>query len=68
MIMQKNLLQYKTILSAMGSKKWYHASEFSDIRGVKVSRTKELLRELVAAGLLEEDGATKGRKYRKPKP
>lgn len=50
----------------MESKKWYRSNEFSDILGVKESRTKELLRELVAAGLLEDDGATKGKKYRKP--
>lgn len=29
-------------------------------------RTKILLRELVAVGQLEDDGATKGKKYRKP--
>ena len=50
----------------MESKKWYRSNEFSDILGVKESRTRELLRELVAAGLLEDDGATKGKKYRKP--
>jgi len=63
---KKTLLQYETILSAMESKKWYRSNEFSDILGVKESRTKELLRELVAASLLEDDGATKGKKYRKP--
>ena len=63
---KKTLLQYETILSTMESKKWYRSNEFSDILGVKESRTRELLRELVAAGLLEDDGATKGKKYRKP--
>lgn len=44
---------------------WYRSNEFTDILGVKESRTKELLRELVSAGLLEDDGATKGKKYKK---
>lgn len=62
---KKTLLQYETILSAMEPNIWYRASEFMDILGVKESRTKELLRELVTADLLEDDGATKGKKYRK---
>jgi len=32
---------------------------------LRKGRTKELFRELVSAGLLEDDGATKGKKYRK---
>ncbi|MDE7204586.1 MAG: hypothetical protein K2O91_22420, partial [Lachnospiraceae bacterium] len=62
---KKTLLQYETILSVMEPNIWYRASEFMDILGIKESRTKELLRELVAADLLENDGATKGKKYRK---
>ncbi|MDE7415819.1 MAG: putative DNA binding domain-containing protein [Lachnospiraceae bacterium] len=62
---KKTLLQYETILSVMEPNIWYRASEFMDILGIKESRTKELLRELVAADLLEDDGATKGKKYRK---
>lgn len=62
---KKTLLQYETILSAMEPNIWYRSNEFTDILGVKESRTKELLRELVAAGSLEDDGATKGKKYRK---
>lgn len=62
---KKTLLQYEMILSFMEQGEWYQANEFSDILGVKESRTKILLRELVAARFLEEDGATKGKKYRK---
>lgn len=65
-VTKKTLGQYEIILTAMEPGVWYQASEFVDILGVKWSRTKILLRELVAAGLLEEDGATKGKKYRKP--
>ncbi len=36
-----------------------------NILGVKESRTKEQLRELAAADLLEDDGESKGTKYRK---
>lgn len=62
---KKTLLQYETILSVMEPDIWYRSNEFTDILGVKESRTKELLRELVSAGLLEDDGATKGKKYKK---
>lgn len=62
---KKTLSQYETILSSMEPNIWYRSNEFTDILGVKESRTKELFRELVSAGLLEDDGATKGKKYRK---
>lgn len=64
-VTKKTLVQYETILSAMKPGVWYQASEFIDILDVKESRMKILLRELVAAQRLEDDGATKGKKYRK---
>ena len=51
-------------MSSMEPDIWYQTREFMDILNLKESRTKELLRELVAAGLLEDDGETKGKKYR----
>lgn len=62
---KKTLIQYEMILSAMEPGVWYQANEFIDLLGVKESRTKILLRELVANHYLEDDGATKGKKYKK---
>ena len=44
---------------------WYKAVDLVDELGVKETRTKELLRALVKLDLLEDDGATKGKKYHK---
>jgi len=46
---------------------WYNASEVSEILGVKETRTKELLRNLVEDGNLVDNGVTKGKKYKKIK-
>lgn len=64
-VTKKTLMQYDMILSAMEPGVWYQANEFINLLGLKESRTKILLRELVAARYLEDDGATKGKKYKK---
>lgn len=46
---------------------WYKASELVDVLGVRETRTKALLRALVEDGLLVDNGAIKGRKYKKMK-
>lgn len=61
---KKTLEQYEVILSAMKPDTWYQAKEFCDLLGVKDSRTRELFRGLTAAGRIEDDGATKGKRYR----
>lgn len=61
---KRTLEQYEVILSVMKPDTWYQAKEFCDILGVKDSRTRELLRELAAARRIEDDGATKGKRYR----
>lgn len=58
-------MHYERILSIMEPGVWYQASEFMDILGLKERRTRALLRELVAMNSLEDNGATKGKKYRK---
>ena len=58
-VSEKTKMQYKNILAAMEPGVWYRASEFMDVLGVRESRTKELLSELVALHHLENDGATK---------
>lgn len=64
-ITSKTQLQYDTILSFMRVGVWYKASELEDVLGVKETRTKELLRALVEEGKLIDNGATKGRCYKK---
>ena len=59
--------QYDAILEFMEDGVWYKASEFEDVLGVKETRTKELLRNLVEEGILIDNRVTKGRKYKKDK-
>lgn len=44
---------------------WYKASDLMDVLGLKETRTKELLRALLADEKLVDDGATKGKRYKK---
>ena len=44
---------------------WYKASEFEEIVGVKESRVKVLLKDMIELGLIESTGSTKNRMYRK---
>ena len=62
---KKTQAQYTAIIEFMQPDVWYKASDLLDITGVKETRTKELLRELVADGKLVDDGETKGRRYKK---
>ncbi len=64
-VTDKTRMQYEMILSSMEPGKWYRTNEFMDMLGVKETRMRTLLRELVASHYLEEDGTTKGKKYRK---
>lgn len=64
-VTKKTLKQYEAILSVMKPGVWYQAKELLGVLDVKENRIKILLRELVSAQRLEEDGATKGKKYRK---
>ena len=50
----------------MEAGRWYKANELTEVLGVKETRTKMLLRTLVADKKLEDNGVTKGRAYRKP--
>ena len=49
----------------MKSGVWYKASDLMDVLGLKETRTKELLRALLADEKLVDDGATKGKRYKK---
>ena len=64
--MTKNTqVQYEQILTFMKLDTWYKASDLVEVLDVKETRTKELLRALVADGKILDNGATKGRCYKK---
>ena len=60
-------MQYERILSFMEPGEWYRASELENVLDVRERRMRTLLGELTEARLLEDNGVTKGRRYRKPK-
>ena len=64
-VTKKTQKQHEMILEYMQFDSWYKASDISQLLGVKETRTKELLKELVAVGKLMDDGATKGKQYKK---
>lgn len=53
------------ILNTMQYDKWYKASEFEIVAGVKKSRIKVLLKDMTEQGLIESTGSTKGEMYKK---
>ena len=62
---EKTQEQYEKILAFMKPDIWYRANELAEVLGVKETRTKELLRALVSDKKLEDNGATKGKRYKK---
>ena len=64
-ITRKSEIQIQSILEYMDDGRWYKANELTEILGLKDTRTKELLRKMVAMDLLEDNGTTKGKTYRK---
>ena len=43
---------------------WHKTSEIAELLGLKDTRTKELLKELVSLDKLVDNGKTKGKLYR----
>lgn len=64
-VTKKTQEQYDKILAFMKPDIWYKANDLVEVLGVKETRTKELLRALVGDEKLEDDGATKGKCYKK---
>ena len=62
---KKTQMQYEMILTNMEPGVWYQSGEFMELLNVKESRLRTLFKELVATHLLEDNGSTKGKKYRK---
>ena len=60
----KKMKQYSLILNFMADGEWHKTSEITEILGLKDTRTKELLKELVSLDKLVDDGKTKGKQYR----
>lgn len=48
----------------MADGEWHKTSEITEVLGLKDTRTKELLKELVSLDKLVDDGKTKGKQYR----
>lgn len=61
---EKKAEQYAVILKVMSDREWHKTSEIADKLGLKDTRTKELLKEMVAIDKLVDNGKTKGKMYR----
>ena len=55
--------QHKQILSILEIGKPYSSNEIASMIGLKGSRTRELLKEMVELGYIESTSATNGRRY-----
>ena len=64
-VTKKTQEQYDKILAFMKPDIWYKTNDLVEVLGVKETRIKELLRALVGDEKLEDDGATKGKRYKK---
>lgn len=63
-ISKKTREQYIKIFEYMNDKEWHRTSEIIDLLGIKETRAKELLKELIVFEKLEDNGKTKGKMYR----
>lgn len=61
---KKKMEQHAMILDYMADGEWHKTSEIIEILGLKDTRTKEILKELVALDKLDDNGKTKGKLYR----
>lgn len=56
--------QYDKILNLMDDGDWHKTAEIAENLGLKDTRTKELLKELVGLEKLVDNGKTKGKMYK----
>lgn len=56
--------QYEIILKLLADREWHITVEIADELGLKDTRTKELIKELVGCEILVDDGNTKGKIYK----
>lgn len=64
-VTKKRQEQYEKILLFMQPDVWYKAIDLMNVLGLKETRTKELLRALISDQKLIDDGAIKGKRYKK---
>lgn len=58
-------IRYSEILEFMEDGEWYKISDIASHLGLKITRTKELVYDLLEQGKLIDDGVTKGKRYKK---
>jgi len=63
-VSKKKMGQYDKILKILSDDQWHKTAEIADNLGLKDTRTKELLKELLALDKLIDDGKTKGKMYK----
>ena len=61
---KKKIEQYDKILKLMDDGDWHKTAEIAENLGLKDTRTKELLKELVGLEKLVDNGKTKGKMYK----
>ena len=61
---REKIEQYEKILKLLNDGEWHKTAEIADNLGLKDTRTKELLKELIALDKLIDNGKTKGKLYR----
>ena len=61
---KKKMEQYDKILKLMDDGSWHKTAEIAENLGLKDTRTKELLKELVGLEKLVDNGKTKGKMYK----
>ena len=64
-VTKKTEQQLERILAYMSLGQEYTTSELAELIGVKESRERALVNELVKSGRIESEGKNKGRKYKK---
>lgn len=64
-VTKKTIENQMLILDSMQYGVWYRTADFENIVSVKMSRTKELLKDLTEQGKIESIGSTKGKMYRR---
>ena len=61
---KKKIEQYDKILKLLDDGEWHKTAEIAGNLGLKDTRTKELLKELIVLDKLIDNGKTKGKLYR----
>ncbi len=56
--------RHQQILSVMETGRKYSSDEVAELVGLKISRTKQLLKELTDSGKVEASGGTRGKRYK----